>query len=372
MTQAKEENWAQPNTFPDWVSRITVEGDVRVRDESRLYSGSNSNEITDFARMNAKGPYDVNPQGGNSYPPMLNTREDRRNQLRAPPGRARRAVRVLDRRHPPGHGQRRQPGVDLADAGRRHVQEGHLAGPGLPDLPSDGPPSPADDRQSVRFHRHAVLERPELRRRGRDLQAPAAGPRRDAVRHAGRLLDRVQRQRLELVVLQGRQERGQWLLAAQAGAEWKVNNRNSARLAGLLPLRQYRGQALQPLLAVERRPELRHRLVASGLHAEGQHAVPAARHHGQSGQPRRHAAAAVRGPGVQVRPAGREPALGHARVRRPGPAPERQLSATWPTARARSGAARRVIWSTTSTRTAKCRAVRTPGCCRPRWAVRST
>ena len=40
MTQAKEENWAQPNTFPDWVSRITVEGDVRVRDESRLYSAA--------------------------------------------------------------------------------------------------------------------------------------------------------------------------------------------------------------------------------------------------------------------------------------------------------------------------------------------
>ena len=39
MTQAKE-NWAQPNTFPDWVSRITVEGDVRVRDESRLYSAA--------------------------------------------------------------------------------------------------------------------------------------------------------------------------------------------------------------------------------------------------------------------------------------------------------------------------------------------
>ena len=91
MTQAKEENWAQPNTFPDWVSRITVEGDVRVRDESRLYSGSNSNEITDFARLNAKGPYDVNPQGGNSYPPMLNTREDRRNQLRV---RARLGVRA--------------------------------------------------------------------------------------------------------------------------------------------------------------------------------------------------------------------------------------------------------------------------------------
>ena len=45
--------------------------------------------------MNAKGPYDVNPQGGNSYPPMLNTREDRRKARARPPGRARRAVRVL-------------------------------------------------------------------------------------------------------------------------------------------------------------------------------------------------------------------------------------------------------------------------------------
>ena len=60
MVQAKEENWAQPNTFPDWVSRITIDGDVRVRDESRLYSGNNSNEIVDFAKLNAKGPYDLN------------------------------------------------------------------------------------------------------------------------------------------------------------------------------------------------------------------------------------------------------------------------------------------------------------------------
>ncbi|WP_434642855.1 putative porin [Achromobacter piechaudii] len=91
MVQAKEENWAQPNTFPDWVSRITVEGDVRVRDESRLYNGGNSNEITDFAKLNAKGPYDVNPNTNGGYPPMLNTREDRRNQLRI---RARLGVRA--------------------------------------------------------------------------------------------------------------------------------------------------------------------------------------------------------------------------------------------------------------------------------------
>lgn len=91
MVQAKEENWAQPNTFPDWVSRITVEGDVRVRDESRFYNGSNSNEITDFAKLNAKGPYDVNPNTNGGFPPMLNTREDRRNQLRI---RARLGIRA--------------------------------------------------------------------------------------------------------------------------------------------------------------------------------------------------------------------------------------------------------------------------------------
>lgn len=91
MVQAKEESWAQPNTFPDWVSRITVGGDVRVRDESRLYNGGNSNEITDFAKLNANGPYDVNPNTNGGYPPMLNTREDRRNQLRI---RARLGVRA--------------------------------------------------------------------------------------------------------------------------------------------------------------------------------------------------------------------------------------------------------------------------------------
>lgn len=91
MVQAKEENWAQPNTFPDWVSRITIDGDVRVRDESRLYSGSNSNEIVDFAKLNSKGPYDLNRNTNNNYPPMLNTREDRRNQLRI---RARLGVRA--------------------------------------------------------------------------------------------------------------------------------------------------------------------------------------------------------------------------------------------------------------------------------------
>ena len=82
MATAKKENWAQPNTFPDWVSRISFDGDIRLRDESRYYSGTNSNQIVDFARLNDRGPYDVNPNSSSSLPPLLNTREDRENLFR--------------------------------------------------------------------------------------------------------------------------------------------------------------------------------------------------------------------------------------------------------------------------------------------------
>ncbi|SHI25303.1 putative porin [Pollutimonas bauzanensis] len=92
MAQAKAENWAQPNTFPDWVSRITVEGDVRVRGESRGFNSGNSNEVIDFAKLNAKGPYDVNTNtSDDGFPPILNTRQDRRNLARI---RARLGVRA--------------------------------------------------------------------------------------------------------------------------------------------------------------------------------------------------------------------------------------------------------------------------------------
>lgn len=82
MAKAKAENWAAPNTFPDWVSRIKVYGDVRVRNESRFFSGDNSNEITDFHEMNESGPHDVNSKTAVSLPPLMNTREDRENLLR--------------------------------------------------------------------------------------------------------------------------------------------------------------------------------------------------------------------------------------------------------------------------------------------------
>ncbi|WP_367253415.1 putative porin [Pseudomonas sp. stari2] len=82
MATARQENWAAPNTFPDWASRISFDGDIRLRDESRYYSGSNSNEIVDFAKLNNNGPYDVNPNSSTALPPLLNTREDRTNLFR--------------------------------------------------------------------------------------------------------------------------------------------------------------------------------------------------------------------------------------------------------------------------------------------------
>ena len=82
MATAKQENWAAPNTFPDWASRISFDGDIRLRDESRYYSGNNSNEIVDFAKLNNNGPYDVNPNSSTSLPPLLNSREDRENLFR--------------------------------------------------------------------------------------------------------------------------------------------------------------------------------------------------------------------------------------------------------------------------------------------------
>ncbi|NMZ26700.1 hypothetical protein HBO40_03630 [Pseudomonas protegens] len=82
MATAKQENWAQPNTFPDWISRISFDGDIRLRDESRFFADNNSNEIVDYAKLNDSGPYDVNKDTNSKLPPLLNTREDRDNLFR--------------------------------------------------------------------------------------------------------------------------------------------------------------------------------------------------------------------------------------------------------------------------------------------------
>ncbi|MFZ4288176.1 putative porin [Variovorax sp. HJSM1_2] len=83
MAQAKSEGWAAPNETPEWSKRIRVEGDVRVRGESRSYSDGNSNIEINWPAVNAGSGYDVNPNTNLALPPLLNTQQDRRNVLRA-------------------------------------------------------------------------------------------------------------------------------------------------------------------------------------------------------------------------------------------------------------------------------------------------
>ncbi|WP_454903439.1 putative porin [Variovorax gossypii] len=83
MAQAKDEGWAAPNETPEWSKRIRVEGDVRVRNESRGYAGNNSNIEINWAELNKGTGYDVNPNTNLALPSILNTRQDRRNLFRA-------------------------------------------------------------------------------------------------------------------------------------------------------------------------------------------------------------------------------------------------------------------------------------------------
>ena len=78
---AKAENWAQPNAVPAWTRSLVISGDVRVRDSSDLYSRINASDIVNFAALNASGPYDVNKDSATFNPPILNTRQNRPNQL---------------------------------------------------------------------------------------------------------------------------------------------------------------------------------------------------------------------------------------------------------------------------------------------------
>ncbi|AZG14818.1 putative porin [Cupriavidus pauculus] len=80
IAQARAENWAQPNTFPDWVSRITVSGDVRVRYQANLYGSGNAPAV-DYAAINANGPVNMNNASG-VLPPLLNTTEDQNDLFR--------------------------------------------------------------------------------------------------------------------------------------------------------------------------------------------------------------------------------------------------------------------------------------------------
>jgi len=52
---AREEKWGTPDALPDWVSRITLDGDVRIRMAGLLLDENNSDTIPDFEAINDAG-----------------------------------------------------------------------------------------------------------------------------------------------------------------------------------------------------------------------------------------------------------------------------------------------------------------------------
>ncbi|WP_459040308.1 putative porin [Stenotrophomonas sp. PSU-St83] len=82
MAQAKAEGWAAPNEVAEWTQRIKVTGDVRVRSESRFHGDDNSGIVSNWAAVNAGSGFDTNTNTNLQLPPLLNTRQDRRNLWR--------------------------------------------------------------------------------------------------------------------------------------------------------------------------------------------------------------------------------------------------------------------------------------------------
>lgn len=83
MAQARTEGWAAPNETPEWTKRIRIEGDMRLRNESRYYSRNNNDITIDWASINKGTAYDVNPNTLTAFPAQPNTRQDRKNLWRA-------------------------------------------------------------------------------------------------------------------------------------------------------------------------------------------------------------------------------------------------------------------------------------------------
>ena len=88
LGQVQSQGWAQPHELPDWLHRITVYGDLRLRYEDDLQDRGNVDTATglpypfpDFNAINSGSPFDI---GGAGLPPLVNVSENRdRYRIRA-------------------------------------------------------------------------------------------------------------------------------------------------------------------------------------------------------------------------------------------------------------------------------------------------
>lgn len=80
LSQAKQEQWGVPGAWPEWIERIKLKGDLRVRTQGDLFASDNvPNSYFDFQTVNEKGG--IGEAGLDAF---TNTTEDRyRLRLRA-------------------------------------------------------------------------------------------------------------------------------------------------------------------------------------------------------------------------------------------------------------------------------------------------
>lgn len=76
LDQAREERWANPRAFPDWISRIRLFADIRTRYEGDFFPAGNDNTgaFPNFNAINTGAPFDIT---GTTFSPQLNVDKDR-------------------------------------------------------------------------------------------------------------------------------------------------------------------------------------------------------------------------------------------------------------------------------------------------------
>lgn len=75
LAQARQERWGDPGALPDWIARIKLEGDVRLRYQGDFFQSDNYPFIPNYLAINSAG------DSSKTSTPFLNATEDR-NRLR--------------------------------------------------------------------------------------------------------------------------------------------------------------------------------------------------------------------------------------------------------------------------------------------------
>src|SRR5690606_33921815 len=56
LAQAKQERWGLPGALPEWINRIQFSGDMRLREQSDMFAGANSDALyLDINEVNSAG-----------------------------------------------------------------------------------------------------------------------------------------------------------------------------------------------------------------------------------------------------------------------------------------------------------------------------